>query len=236
VRLDFRHIHLITTIGALVGIILIVSGLLLPSQVIHDLFLSLGGTLFSASIIGIIFDVTWSKERTKAEEEALQPLYEKLGKANDRLDEATIKLVKLEGRLEAFKELGFNYCHSKRSEALKSFLEYAREIIPLNANKERTTDGKRTTDGERTTEEKGNPLSAKTSINIVSSSARGLMGYLDRDPQEVQHQWRELITTYPHYFKILMTHPAFAHLRQPAEERSFGDIELEILKTAIYLH
>jgi len=62
------------------------------------------------------------------------------------------------------------------------------------------------------------------------------MGYLDRQAHRIQKEWRELITKAPKSFKILLTHPAYAHLRQPAEERSSGDIELEILKTAIYLH
>jgi hypothetical protein len=62
------------------------------------------------------------------------------------------------------------------------------------------------------------------------------MGYIDRDPTQLQKAWRDLITNYPKNFRILLTHPAFAHLRQPAEERSYGDIELEILKTAIFLY
>jgi hypothetical protein len=78
--------------------------------------------------------------------------------------------------------------------------------------------------------------SLQTTINIVSSSARGLMGYIDREPSQLQRAWRELITRQPKSFRLLLTHPAFAHLRQPAEERASGDIELEILKTAIYLH
>lgn len=185
-----------------------------PGSLPNTILLNLGSALVSTGLISLILDLFWSKERARAEKAELKPFY-------DKFQQFANQLEKLEGRLEAFKKLGLNFCHSSRSGALNRFLGYAREIIsPENSD----------------TEKKINYKSPQKTINIVSSSARGLMGYLDREPHEVQKEWRELITTHPCQFHVLLTHPAYAHLRQPAEERSSGDIELEILKTAIYLN
>lgn len=178
------------------------------------LLLNIGSGLIATAFISIILDIFWARERARVERDELQPFLDKFqGFAN--------QLTKLEGRLEAFKQLGLNYCHASRQNALQSFLNHAREMIgdipPAKA------------------QDLG-CVECRGTINIVSSSARGLMGYLDREAHEVQKAWRMLIVTHPKNFRILLTHPAFAHLRQPAEERSSGDIELEILKTAVYLH
>ena len=199
----------------------ILAGLLLTSLSIHFtagtifnvIFLNIGCGLIATAFISMILDFFWSKERAKAEKEELQPLLDKFESFLDRL-------IKIEGRLEAFKQLGLNYCHPSRKKALGNFLNYANEVVNIPKNKI------------------NNPecVECRGTVNIVSSSARGLMGYLDREANELQKEWRNLITTNPKNFRILLTHPAYSHLRQPAEERSSGDIELEILKTAIFLY
>lgn len=181
--------------------------------IFSSLFTNFGTSLLATAFISLILELVWSNQRTQAEKDELQPIYEKLKDVPD-------KLGKLEGRLEAFKQLGFNNCYASRNDALKTFLSYAQSILKdddqsLDPSSERSFDN---------------------TINIVSSSARGLVGYIDREPSKLQKDWRNIITTHPRSFRILLTHPAFAHLRQPAEERASGDIELEILKTAIYLH
>jgi hypothetical protein len=103
---------------------------------------------------------------------------------------------------------------------LEQFWSYANEVISAQAVKQSVPDESNTAN----------------TINVVSSSARGLFGKLDSNPKDVQRKWRDLIQINPKQFRILLTHPAYAHLRQPAEERSSGDIEVEILKTAIYLY
>lgn len=135
---------------------------------------------------------------------------EELQPIHEKLKNVSAQLEKLEGRTEAIKRLGFNNCYAYRNDALEKFYIYANELIN-DKNNENST------------------------IDIVSSSARGLMGYIDRDPIKLQHRWRKLITDNYDKFHILLTHPSYAHLRRPAEERSSGDIELEILKTMIYL-
>jgi hypothetical protein len=204
--------YVVIAIGIITGVVLtVLAGLYPPNSVSYDLLTNLGIGLFATAFISMILEFVWSKQRTQAEKAELQPIY-------DQLKDVPEKLGKLEGRLEAFKQLGFNNCYASRSAALQTFLDYAQEIvIELGGSEEEQ-------------------YSSQVTINIVSSSARGLVGYLDREPSQIQRAWRELITSNPARFKVLLTHPAFAHLRQPAEERSSGDIELEIIKTAIYLH
>jgi hypothetical protein len=184
-----------------------------PGSALNVTLLSLGSGLISTAFISMILDLFWSKERAKAEKEELQPIY-------DGLKDYATQLGKLEGRFEAFKQLGFNYCYASRNDALEKFWGYANEVISAQATKKAVPEGSATL----------------STINVVSSSARGLFGKVDSNPNDVQRKWRELIQINPKQFRILLTHPAYAHLRQPAEERSSGDIELEILKTAIYLY
>jgi hypothetical protein len=205
------------------GIVFIVmAGLYDSNAVIYNLLTNLGSGLVASGLIAVILELVWSNQRTESEKNELQPIYDKLKDVHDKLKDVPDKLGKLEGRLEAFKQLGFNNCYASRSDALQTFLSYAQSNLK-DAEAGNTVPG----EGER---------SLQTTINIVSSSARGLMGYIDREPSALQKAWRDLITNYPKHFRLLLTHPAFSHLRQPAEERASGDIELEILKTAIYLH
>ncbi len=218
----FVSVFIVVAFGIIAGIVVTLLSDLWPSgNAAHNLLQSLGVGLLTTAFIGLVLDLLWSKERAKAEKEEFQPLFDELSTTTKKLADTAGQLEVLENRYEAFEKLGLNRCHSKRNDALKTFFIYAKEIIP--------------TEDSKSANDTSDVPSGKT-ISIVSSSARGLIGYLDRDPQEVQSQWRELITTRPGYFRILLTHPAFAHLRQPAEERSFGDIELEILKTSVYLH
>jgi hypothetical protein len=204
--------HLVIGVGIIAGIVLtMLSSNWPPGTVQYSLMTNLGCGLLATAFISLILDIIWSKERARLEKDELQPLY-------DNLNNVTKQLEKLEGRLEAFKQLGFNNCYALRSNAQENFLLYAKEAIGSLDS------------------QSCNNRPEKTIINIVSSSARGLVGYLDREPSQVQKDWRNLITNNPKNFRMLLTHPAFAHLRQPAEERSSGDIELEILKTAIYFH
>jgi len=118
----------------------------------------------------------------------------------------------LEGRVAAFKQVGLNFCHGNRTESLSRFYEMAYKCIE-NAREKNT----------------------KTTIKIVASSARGLVGFFDREVDEdIQYKWRDLIDKNGELFQILLTHPAYAHLRQSAEERSNGAIETEILKSALH--
>lgn len=205
------YVLIIVSVGMIIGLITIVLASLLPTASIPNvLFTNIGSGILATAFISFVLELIWSNQRTQAERSELQPLYDKLKDIPD-------KLGKLEGRLEAFKQLGFNNCYASRSDALQTFLGYAQSLMDAGS-------------------ELKSERSLKTTINIVSSSARGLMGYIDREPSQLQKSWRDLITKHPTQFRILLTHPAFAHLRQPAEERAAGDIELEILKTAIYLH
>jgi len=214
----FKHqmyTYIIIAIGILLGVLFtVLAGLFTPNSTGYNLLTNLGSGLIATAFISIILELVWSNQRTEDEKSELQPIY-------DRLKDVPDKLSKLEGRLEAFKQLGFNNCYESRSEALQTFLGYAQLIVKDEVDTRSELFGER---------------SLQTTINIVSSSARGLMGYLDREPSQLQKAWRDLITISPKNFRLLLTHPAFAHLRQPAEERASGDIELEILKTAIYLH
>lgn len=206
---------LIIIVGIVMGVIIIVfADQFETGSTGYNLLTSMGSGLMATAFISLILELIWSNQRTEAEKSELQPIYDKLKDVPD-------KLGKLEGRLEAFKQLGFNNCYSSRNDALHTFLVYAQNIVKEVEARNHENQGER---------------SLQTTINIVSSSARGLMGYIDREPSQLQRAWRELITMQPKSFRLLLTHPAFAHLRQPAEERASGDIELEILKTTIYLH
>jgi hypothetical protein len=208
--------------GILIGVILtLIASLFATGSIGYNLATNIGSGLIATALIALILELVWSNERTKAEQGELKPIHDQLRDVQEKLQQVPEQLEKLEGRLEAFKQLGFNNCYASRNDALQAFLNYAQAMVKPDEPPEVGTIGER---------------SLQTTINIVSSSARGLMGYIDREPSSLQKDWRELITRHPHHFRLLLTHPAFAHLRQPAEERASGDIELEILKTAIYLH
>jgi hypothetical protein len=176
---------------------------------LNTIFSSLGTGLIATGIISIGLEIFWSKERINIETEQLRPFLEEM-------DNFTKRLNTLEGRLTAFKQIGLNYCHSSREKALSNFYVFAIEMIK---------------EFPETIDKKGD----EHAVCIVSSSCRGLIGYLDRGAHTINKKWRELIINNHKYFRILLTHPAYAHLRQPAEERSSGDIELEIIKTTLYL-
>jgi hypothetical protein len=181
---------------------------------LNTVFLNIGAGLVATAFISIALDLFWTKERIRNEQQEMKPFL-------DDVKNFASKLENLEGRLEAFKQLGLNYCTASRKDSLSRFYKYANDAIG-NFPKSKIYD----------------PDCAEClgTIKLVASSSRGLMGYLDREAHEIQKKWRTLINEHSKNFRILLTHPAYAHLRQPAEERSSGDIELEILKTAIYLH
>jgi hypothetical protein len=180
---------------------------------INVLLLAIGSAVISTALISLVLDLFWSEERVRMEQKQLKPFLMRVEKFTDRLQV-------LEGRLQAFKLTGLNYCHSSRADALETFLKHAKEVVESSkASKKRNSES-----------------STSSTVHIVSSSARGLVGHFDREPTEIQKKWRDLITNNPKSFRILLTHPAYAHFRQPAEGRVQGDIELEILKTAIYLY
>ncbi len=204
----------IIVIASLSGIcISILTEILQIQQWLKIIMVNIGCGLIATAIISVILDLFWSKERAKIEQDEMKPFL-------DEFKEFTNKLSNLEEQLKAFKILGLNSCYSSRNEALDKFYNYASEAIE-RVPKSKVDDS--------------DCVKCTGKINIVSSSARGLIGYLDREDNEIQKKWRELITKHPRNFQILLTHPAYAHLRQPAEERSSGDIEMEILKTAMYL-
>jgi hypothetical protein len=201
----------VVIVGLFAGLFLaVLAGRWTSGSEVNVVLLNIGSGLFATAFISLVLDLFWSRERARVERDELQPLMKDF-------DDFAKKLEQIEGRLGAFKQLGLNECHGSRLKALRRFLAYAREVVetPLGQHGQIKTGG---------------------TIDLVTSSARGLMGYLDRESRDVQRGWRELMTDHPKRFRILLTHPAYAHLRQPAEERASGDIELEVLKTAIYLH
>jgi hypothetical protein len=182
----------------------------------NSLWLALGTSLVSTAIIGLLLDLLWSQIRTEAEKRDMKPIFERFDAQAKKLQDLSKALKTLLDRDKAFEALGIQHWSHSRTESLVRFLDYAKEKI--NSGGVPRDD------------------SATGYVNVVSSSARGLIGYLDREPEEVQREWRDLVKDNAGLFRILLTHPAYAHLRQPAEERSNGDIELEILKSAVYLH
>jgi len=206
-RFNLFTLILLSLVIGLISII-ISKEKLLP-ELISTILSSIGIGLVATGIISIGLEIFWSKERINIETEQLRPFLEEM-------DNFTKRLNTLEGRLTAFKQIGLNYCHSSREKALSNFYNFALDMI----------------------KEYPDPIDKKDhehTVCIVSSSCRGLIGYLDRGAHKINQNWRELIIKHPKHFRILLTHPAYAHLRQPAEERSSGDIELEIIKTSLYL-
>lgn len=190
----------------------------------HGVYLAAGSTLLSTSAITVALEYFLVVDIAETSNAILQSSLE------DIRDFPKV-LERIEGRLEAFRTVGFNRCRTSRQEAIKDFLGYVEEIAESTASSNSNSNLEIDEEDERN----GNTRIEKT-IDIVSSSARGLIGYLDRRPSDIQIQWRELIIKNPTLFRFLLTHPAHAHLRQPAEERGSGDIEMEILKTAVFLH
>lgn len=206
-RFNLLSLILLSLVIGLISIIISKEELL--PELISTILSSIGIGLVATGIISIGLEIFWSKERINIETEQLRPFLEEM-------DNFTKRLNTLEGRLTAFKQIGLNYCHSSREKALSNFYNFALDMI----------------------KEYPDPIDKKDhehTVCIVSSSCRGLIGYLDRGAHKINQNWRELIIRHPKHFRILLTHPAYAHLRQPAEERSSGDIELEIIKTTLYL-
>ena len=201
----------------------------------ESISVSIGTGLISTSFIGLVLELLWGKMRVEIAREQLSPITseiekvahdfcEKVGDVSERtlenFTDFTSRLQKLQGRLEAFENLGLSYCHPSRKEAIDTFLEYVNlqfdNKVACNIDEENSP--------------------CLKPINIVSSSARGLIGYLDRAPSAGQRKWRSSMLEHSGIFRILLTHPSYAHLRQPAEERGVGDIEAEIIKTMVFLH
>ena len=195
---------LIIGLTSLLGLTLMVISLNAkpPISTILD---SVGVGLISASLVSFFLDKIWNKLRSEETKNDIQPILEKMNDVKERFE-------MLEGRVEAFKQVGLNFCHGNRTESLSRFYDIANKCI-MNA-KDKKMD---------------------TTIKIVASSARGLVGYFDREvDEEIQYKWRDLIDKNGFFFEVLLTHPAYAHLRQPAEERSNGAIETEIIKSALH--
>lgn len=204
-------------IGILVGLCLtLISMRWSPNSAANLLLLTMGASLISTALIGLVLDLLWSQARTEGEKRDMKPVFDRFDALAEDLKLLLGLMKSLLDRGRALEILGLKHWNPSRTDALARFLDYAKELVG--------------------TANEPCDASLNGAISVVSSSARGLIGYLDREPQSIQREWRELIRKHPSSFRILLTHPAYAHLRQPAEERSSGDIELEILKTAIYLH
>jgi len=175
------------------------------SDAVSKVLNSIGVGLISASLVSFFLDRIWNKLRSEETKNYIQPVL-------DKMNDVKYRFEMLEGRVEAFKQVGLNFCHGNRTESLSRFYDIAYKSIDDAKEKK-----------------------IKASIKIVASSARGLVGFFDRDVDEdIQYKWRDLIDKNGESFQILLTHPAYAHLRQPAEERSNGAIETEILKSSIH--
>jgi len=240
-----KMLALYMVIGMLIGICLVtLSAIKGISEWMSVLLLTAGTGVFSTALVGLVLDLSWSRVRAAAEREAMKPILEEFAaergsldrevealkeristsvqktmqpftELHENLQRATEKLSTVHERLVAFERLGLSNCHQSRAEALASFYKYAKESISSHGAKENLYPHER--------------------VCIASSSARGLIGYIDRNRSKEQEDWRQLVKENPGHFAFLLTHPAYAHLRQPAEERAPGAIELEILKTAVYL-
>ena len=206
--------YLVISVGIILGVVLIVLSSGEAGSMKSRLLESLGTGIMSTAFISLLLELIWSHQQSESVKERLQPVYQELRKVTASLKDVASNLENVECKLETFKQLGLISGYASRGRALEKFLMYTQEIV------------------EDTKE--GRPPSDR--INIVSSSSRGLIGYIDREPSLTQKDWRDIITNHPTHFRILLTHPAFAHLRHPAEDRGEGEIELEILKAAIYLH
>jgi hypothetical protein len=193
--------------------------LLISVRPIDILLQTLGSTVFVTAAISIILDRYWSRARTAIEQ----------GESTSYMAafrQFTDKLQKLDVRLKTCYDIGLNACYSDREEALEKFYEYAEALVPKKPEEAHLA--KKASDSDE-------PVIQDNIIKIVSSSARGIIGYTDRKNHKVQDKWRELIVNNKEHFQILLTHPSFAYLRQPSEERASGDIEIEIIKTALFL-
>jgi hypothetical protein len=205
-------VYLFVGFFLVMGLLLVASPSFLNiKDTIWDSILSnIGVGLIATCMISFFLDITWSRYRESYEREKIETIINDWKSFKKNLEE-------IESRLGAFEQLGLNSCHKNRESAMRQFLYYAKDKIGKSQNTDKCVEHMGT-------------------INVVSSSARGLLGYLDREPTETQSEWRDLIEKESKHFKFLLTHPAYAHLRQPAEERESGDIEVEIIKTALYLY
>lgn len=175
------------------------------SDAVSNVLNSVGVGLISASLVSFFLDRIWNKLRSEETKNDIQPILDKMNDVKERFE-------MLEGRVAAFKQVGLNFCHGNRTESLSRFFDMANKSIENAKEKQ-----------------------IKASVKIVASSARGLVGFFDRDvDEEIQYKWRDLIDKNGESFQIILTHPAYAHLRQPAEERSNGAIETEILKSSLH--
>lgn len=184
-----------------------------PKALPFSLLLSIGQGLIGASAVSFILDLVWSQEKAKI--------------LTDNISPEIDKLKYIVEQLKTYEEIGLKCCHHDRVKALEKFYVYAENIAHPSC--QRTIINTVQSQGCGT-------------IDIVSSSARGLIDYLDRESNTLQsdhiikEKWRELIQKSPKSFRFLLTHPAYAHLRQATEERGHGEIEMEILKTLCFLH
>lgn len=120
---------------------------------------------------------------------------------------------------KAFMAIDLKYCYLKRESALERFYQYASCIGKKNGSD----------NGEHCVKCAGE-------IRVVSSSGIGIFGGFEQRPKRIQDKWKKLVIDHGNHFRVLLTHPAFAHLRESAEKRIPGDIESEIVKSLMFLH
>ena len=202
---------LVIFFGMMIGILsLWVGSAYITSNLGKEVFQGIGAASFASSFIGLTLEVVWGRQRALLLKEEAQPMIEQMNGTVDRLEA-------VENRINAINQLGLKNCFESRSDAISVFYKYASDHLK---GSEKNSD---------------KCVECKGHIDIVSSSARGLIGFLDRDVTSIQQKWRDLIKDHPKKVRFLLTHPSFAYLRQPAEERDPGSIEMEILKTMMYL-
>ena len=212
-----------------------------------------GQGLVAAVFITLVLEILWFNERAKSIQDAFKPSFDKLRTTQTSFSKSTQASLKaleehsskilghistLDGRFEAYRKLGLDFCHPSRAEALQHFHNHAERVL----NKWKAEDEQKGQDsGVQASATKQTNLAdsedqGRKYVNVVSSSARGLIGYLNQEDDPTREKWRKLIVDHHARFRFLLTHPAYAHLRQAAEERGPGDIELEILKAAMFFH
>ncbi|NMB90046.1 MAG: hypothetical protein GYA17_16940 [Chloroflexi bacterium] len=199
----------------LAGLILVI---LSNTQAISNVMLRNGLSdlsvgLFATAMTTYILEGVWGNHQRAEQKQHFENLTRE---QSAKFSELAQNLMNIEKQLDVFKKTGLTMCYSNREYALKNFLTIADAYLLQHRlevdNKEN-----------------------EHYIEVVSSSAKGLIGSTLGDDYPINHQWRKLYIQYPNRFKYILTHPSLAHLRRSIEGRSNGHIEVEIFRSTLFL-
>lgn len=148
----------------------------------------------------------------------IEELGELAGKVSKKLAPKISQIDELVAKLSvavAANRLGLRNCHDDRTAAFTQFFDYAAKYISKDSK-----------DPNRM-------------IKIVSNTAAGMLHDFGPIPsQNWQKEWRDFIIAKPTHFQIVLVHPAYAPLREPAEYGigfPHGYIANEVLHTSMFL-